>query len=120
MIPTIAPDAKRPSESSWQSYLASFTIYMAKWNAFDTKMVNHFVGRQAQVTAMPPGWLGAIGDKSIGEYREGLKQDEEVRDYWRAGCSKHQQAIEGFLWFRECMRDGVHKAGPSRERKNTA
>lgn len=120
MIPTIPPDAKRPSESSWQSYLAAFTIYMAKWNAFDTKMVNHFVGRQTQVTAMPSGWLGAIGDKAIGEYREGLKQDEEVRDYWRTACSKHQQVIEGFQWFRECMRDGVQKAGPSRERKNTA
>jgi hypothetical protein len=112
MVPPIASDAKRPSGNSWQSFLVAFTSYMAQWNIFNAKMVNHFIGRQNQVAALPSSWLESFGDGSIEKYKEGLKQDEEVRGWWDVACLKHQHAVEEFQWYKECMREGVQKAGP--------
>lgn len=86
--------------------------YMAEWDAFNTKMVMHFVARKNQVDQFPSGWMGTIGGKDVAKYLEGVKEDEKVREWWDVACHKHCRAMEDFVWAREVFKSGLQAVGP--------
>jgi hypothetical protein len=115
--PTIEHNAPRPSPTSWASYMASFKAYMAEWDKFNTKMLNHFGARKAETDALPRGWMNAFGGSEITKYFEGLKEDEKVREWWDVACQKHRKAVEDFIWAKEVFKSGIKVVG-SRENMN--
>ncbi|KFY48718.1 hypothetical protein V495_01089 [Pseudogymnoascus sp. VKM F-4514 (FW-929)] len=113
--PAIAPDAPRPTQAAWDTYLATMQAYMIQWDAFNTKMVLHFVARKNEVDAFPKGWLGTISGKDVTRYVEGVKEDEVVRTWWDTACGRHAKAMEDFVWAREVFKSGVQSVGPRGE-----
>ncbi|KFY20426.1 hypothetical protein V493_07682, partial [Pseudogymnoascus sp. VKM F-4281 (FW-2241)] len=113
--PAIAPDAPRPTQAAWDTYLSTMQSYMIKWDEFNTKMVLHFVARKNEVDAFPKGWLGTIGGKDVARYAEGIKEDEVVRTWWDTACGRHAKAMEDFVWAREVFKSGLQAAGPRGE-----
>ncbi|OBT84259.1 hypothetical protein VE02_06972 [Pseudogymnoascus sp. 03VT05] len=109
--PAILPDAPRPTQAAWDTYMTSMHAYMAAWDAFNTKMVCHFVARKNEVDAFPKGWLGTIGGKDVSRYVEGVREDEVVRTWWDAACGRHAGVMEDFCWAREVFKSGVKVAG---------
>jgi hypothetical protein len=107
MVPRIAEGAIRPMPPSWESYLLAFKAYMADWDIFNTKIVMHFVARRNQLDGMKNGWLEAFGDSDLDKYREGLREDRKVREWWAVACEKHEAGMDQFQWFKNCMKDGV-------------
>lgn len=110
LMPAIPTTAKRPSQSSFQSYVLAFKAYMAEWDVFNTRILIHFVARKNQVDAMPPGWLEAFGESNYERYMEGLREDEKIRGWWDVACGKHQTAIADFKWLRDVMKGGIDAA----------
>jgi hypothetical protein len=115
-LPSIPPEAVRPSATSWQSYLAAFKAYMVSWDVFNTQMISHFVARKSQVSAFPAGWLEAFGESGVDKYREGLDEDEKVMAWWTTSQDKHRNAMSEFVWMREVMKGGINNV-PARGRK---
>ncbi|KAI9731639.1 MAG: hypothetical protein M1818_007769 [Claussenomyces sp. TS43310] len=111
--PSIPVDSKRPTQSSWQSYLVAFKAYMVGWNIFNEKMISHFVARKHQVDKMAPGWLEAFGESGYEKYMEGLREDEKIREWWDVACGKHHTAMTEFKWMRDVVKEGVDKAPPN-------
>lgn len=113
--PAIAPDAPRPTQAAWDTYMSTMHAYMAAWDSFNTKMVLHFVARKNEVDAFPKGWLGTIGGKDVARYVEGVREDEVVRTWWDTACGRHAKAMEDFVWAREVFKSGVQAVGPRGE-----
>ncbi|OBT91691.2 hypothetical protein VE01_10245 [Pseudogymnoascus verrucosus] len=109
--PAIAPDAPRPTQAAWDTYMASMHAYMAAWDAFNTQMVCHFVARKNEVDTFPKGWLGTIGGKVVSRYVEGVREDEKVRMWWDTACGRHGAVMEDFVWAREVFQSGVQAVG---------
>ncbi|KAL8942807.1 MAG: hypothetical protein Q9211_001236 [Gyalolechia sp. 1 TL-2023] len=93
----LAPE--KLTQSSWERYIAAMRAYMSEWNAYNTKMLNHFTERQASVQlTLHPEWMSAIGDGTehwgYKQYMQGVEQDFRVREHWDVSWERH----------RECMR----------------
>ncbi|KAI4280244.1 MAG: hypothetical protein L6R35_005945 [Caloplaca aegaea] len=93
----LAPE--KLTQSSWERYMVAMRTYMSEWNAYNTKMLNHFTERQASVeTTLKPEWMSAVGEGTeqwgFAKYMRGVEEDFRVREHWDVSWERH----------RECMR----------------
>ncbi|KAL4934454.1 DnaJ domain protein [Aspergillus undulatus] len=65
-------------------YIAEMTTYVSEWEAFDGRMLGHFLSRhRSNSTEMAPNWLGGIGDSvrlGGGERGKDLDSGDESDD----------------------------------------
>ncbi|KAL9599410.1 MAG: hypothetical protein Q9219_003847 [cf. Caloplaca sp. 3 TL-2023] len=97
--PKAPPAPEKPTQPSWQRYAAAMRIYIAEWNVYNTKMLNHFNERQASAEmTLKPEWMSAVGEGTeqwgYKKYMQGVEEDFRVREHWDVSWERH----------RECMR----------------
>lgn len=100
-LPAVALDAQRPTESSWNSYLATFKGYMAEWSLFNQTMLGHFNARQHEFENIKVGWLDAHVGHDLDKYIAGVKEDAAVREWWNVAGEKHETAMLDFQWIKK-------------------
>ncbi|KAI4171586.1 MAG: hypothetical protein LQ343_004178 [Gyalolechia ehrenbergii] len=93
----LAPE--KLTQSSWERFTVVMRAYMSEWNAYNTKMLNHFTERQASVeVTLKPEWMSAVGEGTENwgykKYMQGVEEDFRVREHWDVSWERH----------RECMR----------------
>lgn len=110
-LPRAPPTPTKLSRASWSTYCTTFSIYLDKFNKYNSVVVNHFSHRQdlaAKVVKAGIKALEAVGEASTGEgfmsYVQAVKEDERVREHWNVGCEKHGEAIREFEAVRERVR----------------
>jgi hypothetical protein len=112
----VIPPLETVTPESWSRYMSDMTIYMRDWNIFNRKLIDHFLGRQAQLDLTLMGnWMSAVGDGPEAEevsnslavqekhggqqkagyaaYRQWMEEDERVREWWMVACEGHQRAV---------------------------
>ncbi|KAI9373088.1 hypothetical protein BJX61DRAFT_403031 [Aspergillus egyptiacus] len=117
-------------------YVAEMNTYIREWEAFNGRMVDHFVARHtSDKTEMAPNWLAAVGDstrlsddetKNSGDesdddpspkgtgtarrgftsYKNALLQDEKVMKHWEVARERHLECILKYGQMREWVRGG--------------
>ena len=94
------------TQTSWERYIAQMRAYMFEWNAFNTKMLNHFNNRQALVeNTLRPEWMSAVGDGTekwgFKAYMQGVEEDFRVREHWDLSWEKHRECMKALGQVRE-------------------
>lgn len=94
------------TETAWERYLAHMRVYMVEWNAFNTKMLNHFNARQARVQeVLRPEWMSSVGEGTdrwgYRKYMQNLDEDLHVRAHWDVSWEKHRECMKGLGGVRE-------------------
>lgn len=94
------------TQTSWERYIAQMRGYMFEWNAYNTKMVNHFNDRQALVEkTLRPEWMSAIGEGTekwgFKAYMQGVEEDFRVRAHWDVSWEKHRECMKALGGVRE-------------------
>ncbi len=94
------------TQAAWERYVAHMRVYMFEWNAFNTKMLNHFNERQASVEkVLKPEWMSAVGEGTdqwgYKKYMQGLDEDCRVRAHWDVSWEKHRECMKGLGGVRE-------------------
>ncbi|MCJ1287921.1 hypothetical protein MMC26_007273 [Xylographa opegraphella] len=90
------------NQSTWEPYIAYMRAYMAEWSLFNTKMINHFSTRQAEVeTKLGNDWMSAIGEEGYAKYMKGVGEDFRVREHWDVSWEKHRECMRGLGRVRE-------------------
>lgn len=90
------------TQSSWDLYLTYIRAYMAEWNLFNHKMLNHFGTRQTEVeTKLGKEWIGSVGDEGYARYMKGVEEDFRVREHWDVSWEKHRECMKGLGRVRE-------------------
>lgn len=94
------------TQTSWERYIAQMRAYMFEWNAYNTRMLNHFNNRQALVqNTLRPEWMSAVGDGTetwgFKAYMQGVEEDFRVREHWNVSWEKHRQCMKGLNGVRE-------------------
>lgn len=95
------------TQTAWERYIAQMRGYMFEWNAFNTKMLNHFNERQASVeNTLKPEWMSAVGEGTekwggFRTYMQGVEEDFRVREHWDVSWEKHRQCMRGLGGVRE-------------------
>lgn len=106
--PTVAVDAIKPTVASWNQYLDEFKIYLAEWESFNSKVVDHFSARNSRTASLRAAkgydFLGSRRDDEIQEYYNWIEQDNDVRRRWNAACDGHEMHVRELMTFREKMR----------------
>ncbi|KAL3481996.1 hypothetical protein BJX99DRAFT_112100 [Aspergillus californicus] len=113
-------------------YIAEMNTYVREWEAFNGRMVGHFVSRHtSNQTEMAPNWLGAIGDsirlgndeagnsgdesedntgstarRGFKSYKNALVQDEKVMKHWEVARERHLECISKYGQMRDWVRGG--------------
>ncbi|KAL2871888.1 DnaJ domain protein [Aspergillus lucknowensis] len=116
-------------------YIGEMNTYVREWEAFDGRMVGHFLSRhRSNLTEMAPNWLGAAGDslrlsddeagRESGEetddnakasgprrrgftsYKNALVQDEKVLKHWEVARERHLECMLRYGEVREWLRSG--------------
>lgn len=87
------------TQTSWERYIAQMRGYMFEWNAYNTKMLNHFNERQASVgTTLRPEWMSAVGEGTeewgFKAYMQGVEEDFRVREHWDVSWEKHRECMK--------------------------
>ncbi|KAI4190199.1 MAG: hypothetical protein L6R41_000945 [Letrouitia leprolyta] len=100
----LAPE--KLTQSSWDRYIVAMRVYMSEWNAYNTKMLNHFTERQASVeVTLKPEWLNAVGEgnKNWGytKYMQGVEEDFRVRAHWDVSWELHRDCMRTLETVRE-------------------
>ena len=81
----------------WEHYLLFIKGYMAEWNMFSAKMLQHFNARQWAVeNDLPKSWLEGVGEGGLSKYLCWLEEDTRVRQHWEVSIEKHTKAMKDF------------------------
>lgn len=97
--PKAPPVPDKLTQSSWNSYIAAMRAYMFEWNAYNTKMLNHFNERQTSAIEMmkKPEWIGAVGEGTgnwgYKKYMRGVEEDFRVREHWDVSWERHRECM---------------------------
>ncbi|CEJ84664.1 hypothetical protein VHEMI03543 [[Torrubiella] hemipterigena] len=106
--PTVAVDSIKPTVAAWNQYLAEFKTYLAEWEAFNSKVVDHFSARNSRTATLRAAkgyeFLGSRRDDEIQEYYNWIEQDNDVRRRWNAACDGHEMHVRELMAFREKMK----------------
>ncbi|UKZ60385.1 uncharacterized protein TrAtP1_001666 [Trichoderma atroviride] len=112
--PPLAPglplmvDGAKPSVPVWTKYLEEFEGYLRRWDIFNSRVVDHFATRKANISnariSKGYSFLGVRGDTDILEYHNWVEQDNGVRRMWLAACEEHETRFRDFMAFREKMK----------------
>lgn len=94
------------TQTSWERYIAQMRNYMFEWNAYNTKMLNHFNERQASVeNTLRPEWMSAVGEGTekwgFKAYMLGVEDDFRVREHWDVSWEKHRECMKALGGVRE-------------------
>lgn len=94
------------TQTSWERYIAQMRGYMFEWNAYNTKMLNHFNDRQASVeNTLKPEWMSAVGEGTekwgFNAYMQGVEEDFRVREHWNVSWERHQECMKALGGIRE-------------------
>ncbi|KAI5204617.1 hypothetical protein E4T38_04648 [Aureobasidium subglaciale] len=113
-MPTLPRAPSTPTKltrSSWSTYCISFSIYLDKFDKFNSTLLAHFSRRQEKAARLVRAGvkaLEAVGEASTGEgfmsYAQAIKEDERVREHWNIGSEKHGDAVREFENVRERVR----------------
>ncbi|KAI4182949.1 MAG: hypothetical protein LQ346_006438 [Caloplaca aetnensis] len=97
----VAPEQLAPP--AWERYTSAMRAYMNEWNAYNTKMLNHFNERLATVKAMSlkPDWMTAVGDGGYEKYMRGVEDDFRVREHWDVSWERHRECMKTLGTVRE-------------------
>ncbi|KAL4785864.1 hypothetical protein BJX76DRAFT_149677 [Aspergillus varians] len=114
-------------------YIAEINVYVREWEAFDGRMIGHFLSRhKSNQTEMAPNWLGAAGDslrlseedgglessedsdnnagptapRGFTSYKNALVQDEKAMKHWEVARERHLECMLKFGQMREWVRGG--------------
>ncbi|KAL5338482.1 hypothetical protein BJX70DRAFT_199385 [Aspergillus crustosus] len=111
-------------------YIADMSAYARDWEAFNGRMVGHFLSRhRSNMTEMAPNWLGAVGDslrlsddeagddsddnastparRGFTSYSNALVQDEKVMKHWEVARERHLECMLKYGQLREWIRGGM-------------
>jgi hypothetical protein len=116
---TISPPAlDRLNDENWKAYVRTVQEYVENWNAFETKMIEHFRLRRERLNScMNENWIsmpsdgpraeridqmkgsgvtnGANGMQAgYGAYMQWLKDDEDCHGWWETAREKHRGVLE--------------------------
>jgi hypothetical protein len=110
-LPRAPSTPTKLTRASWSTYCTTFSLYLDKFNNYNSVIVKHFASRQdlaAKVVKAGIRALEAVGEASTGEgfmsYAQAVKEDERVREHWNVGCERHGEAIKEFEAVRERVR----------------
>ncbi|CAC9885013.1 unnamed protein product [Aureobasidium pullulans] len=123
VLPTLPRAPSTPTKltrSSWSTYCTTFSVYLDKFEKFNSALLSHFTTRQERAAKLVKAGikaLEAVGEASTGEgfmsYAQAVKEDERVREHWSVGCEKHVEAVKEFEAVRERVRVLSEGAGLS-------
>ncbi|CAD0041030.1 unnamed protein product [Aureobasidium pullulans] len=123
VLPTLPRAPSTPTKltrSSWSTYCTTFSVYLDKFEKFNSALLSHFTTRQERAVKLVKAGikaLEAVGEASTGEgfmsYAQAVKEDERVREHWSVGCEKHAEAVKEFEAVRERVRVLSEGAGLS-------
>lgn len=106
--PTVAVEGIKPTAASWSQYLEEFERYLAEWESFNAKVVDHFAARNSQIAKMRAekgySFLGSRRDGDCRDYYNWIEQDNDVRRRWNAACEGHEMHFRDLMAFREKMK----------------
>jgi hypothetical protein len=110
-LPRSPPTPTKLTRSSWSAYCTSFSIYLDKFDKFNSTLLDHFGTRRlaaAKLVKSGVRALEAVGEASTAQgfmsYARGVKEDERVREHWNLGCERHAEAVGTFESVRERVR----------------
>ena len=94
------------TQSFWERYIAQMRVYMFEWNQYNTKMLNHFNGRQAGLEkTLESEWMSSVGAGTekggYNKYMQGVEEDFRVRQHWDISWEKHRVCMKGLGHVRE-------------------
>ncbi|KAI8949752.1 hypothetical protein F4801DRAFT_590904 [Xylaria longipes] len=102
--PTMGVASLRPNNTSFKKYAENFHNYMEKWEAFNDKVLAHFVTRQEEFKSRRlrrgVNWL----EEGVAEYLTELDQDLDVQKKYADACAEHRKRIAQFGEFRDRVR----------------
>lgn len=108
LTPTVAVEGMKPTPASWNQYLEEFERYLAEWESFNAKVVDHFAARNSQIAKMRAekgySFLGSRRDGDCLDYYNWIEQDNDVRRRWNAACEGHEMHFRDLMAFREKMK----------------
>lgn len=90
------PSGPPLTQSAWESYVSQFDSYLADWNMFNQRMVNHFQGRQNNFQDLPDKWTTVASGQGLAMYMAGIEEDRAVRALWDAAWEKHRLVMGRF------------------------
>ncbi|KAI5463353.1 hypothetical protein BGZ63DRAFT_190518 [Mariannaea sp. PMI_226] len=107
-LPMVAVNGRKPHIAAWEKYVKDFESYLQDWDAFNSKVVNHFSTRKGHIEtsrkAKGYSFLEAQSDLDIQEYFNWVQQDHDVRKKWSDACDVHEQKFRDFMAFRMKMK----------------
>lgn len=105
---TVLVEGMRPNAGAWHKYLEAFESYLREWEAFNTKVVDHFSARNSHISKQREfagyQFLISRAEHTIQEYSNWIEQDNDVRRRWNVACDRHEDNFRDFMAFRAKMK----------------
>lgn len=103
--PTLAVAGLKPSALAWKHYVEAFYAYLAEFQSYNTKFIDHFSARRVQVQQKlgNPAWLESRDGAGLDEYMTWAEEDREVRKKWMDACNDHEMNLRLFAAHRDKM-----------------
>ncbi|PSS05305.1 hypothetical protein BD289DRAFT_478200 [Coniella lustricola] len=103
--PTLAVPGLKPSALAWKNYVEAFYVYLAEFQGYNTKFIDHFSARRVQVQQKlgNPSWIESRDGAGLDEYMTWAEEDREVRKKWMDACNEHEMNLRLFAAHRDKM-----------------